>query len=107
MGRNVMGKFISDDEMTQLEAPSQKKIFISDHEMAALDNGGSFKNKILNYELPFGTTPRGLIKGTAEALPTIGMASGGVVGMGAGPLGAVGGAGLGGAAGYALKNAIE
>ncbi len=67
-------------------------------------------------ELPLGTTPRGLIQGGLNALPTAGMLGGGVMGAAAGTAaapglgtvgGAVGGAGLGAAGGEALKNLGE
>jgi hypothetical protein len=69
----------------------------------------------LDTKLPFGTSPRGIIQGGLNALPTIGMAAGGVLGGVAGsalgPVGTVAGApagaGLGDMAGTSLKNAGE
>lgn len=65
----------------------------------------------LDTNLPGGTTPRGMIQGTLNALPAAGMVAGGVLGSPAdlvtGPAGTVVGAGLGTAAGTALKKAGE
>lgn len=61
---------------------------------------------LMNDEF-MGVSPRGLLRGTAKALPIIGSIGGGLVGAAAGPLGALGGAGLGAAAGKSLENLIE
>ncbi len=64
-------------------------------------------NSWLDTKLPFDTTPRGFIKGTAEQLPTAMAIGGGALGSGAGPAGLIGGAGLGYAGGESLKNVIN
>lgn len=62
----------------------------------------------LDKKLPLGTSPRGLIQGSLDALPAAGAIGGGVL-AGAGTMGlaAVGGAGLGAGMGAALKNLGE
>lgn len=66
---------------------------------------------ILDTQLPFGTTPRGIIQGGLDALPMAGMVAGGIAGSPAdivtGPMGTVVGAGIGASAGTALKKAGE
>lgn len=52
-------------------------------------------------------SPRGLLKGSLETLPTIGAIGGGALGTAGGPLGMLGGAGLGAAAGKSLQNIGE
>jgi hypothetical protein len=62
----------------------------------------------LDYRLPFDTTPRGIIQGGLNALPTAGMVAGGAAGSVAEPgFGTLGGAALGDAGGEALKNLGE
>lgn len=65
----------------------------------------------LDTQLPMDTTPRGLIQGGLDALPTAGMIAGGIMGtpadVVAGPLGNVVGAGIGTSVGQTLKNAGE
>ena len=65
------------------------------------------QKKWLDTELPFSTSPRGLIKSGASALPIAGAMLGGVVGTALGPLGTVGGAGLGAVGGKSLQTTIE
>lgn len=89
----------------QPQQVSQAQGFNPDKYLAE-KTGGS----LLDTELPFGTTPRGLIQGTADALPLAGAAAGGYLGLAGGPLApltTVGGAALGGATGESFKNAIE
>lgn len=75
-------------------------------------SGGSW----LDTKLPFETSPRGLIQGTLNTLPTVGMigggAAGGLAGTAAAPgvgtaVGAVGGAGLGAGLGEGVKQMGE
>lgn len=98
-----MAKFISDEEMSKIEAEMPKASvarprFISDDDMAK--RTGESRDEILG--IPIST-----IEGTLNALPTAGAVAGGTIGLSGGPLGAVAGAGLGGAGGKALANAIR
>ncbi len=69
------------------------------------------ESSMLDTQLPFGTTPRGIIQGGLNALPTAGMVVGGALGSPAdiftGPIGTAVGAGVGAAGGQALKEAGE
>lgn len=79
---------------------------LSPEEQAELHSltGGSW----LDTKLPFNTTPRGFIQGTANALPMVGGVAGGIGGTLVEPGGgSLVGAGLGGGAGAAMKNMIE
>lgn len=82
---------------------------------ASFDPDAYLKSKAppswLDAQLPLGTTPRGLIQGSLNALPAAGMVAGGIAGTPAdivtGPTGTVVGAGIGAAAGQTLKEAGE
>lgn len=52
-------------------------------------------------------TKEGLIEGSLQALPTLGMIGGGLAGTALGPVGSVGGAGLGAAGGKALEQFLR
>lgn len=87
-----MAKFISDEEMSKLEASQpQKKAFISDDEMSRLtksDGGYDYSN-----------LPKDLLQGQVDALPMYGQMAGSLLG----PIVA----GAGQAAGNSLKNGIN
>lgn len=98
MGRNLMAKFISDEEMSKLElAEPKKKSFISDDEMDKIDSGS-------NKGYDWSNAPRDLLQTNVDALPLYGAALGGALGMG---VASVPMAGAFSAAGESLKNGIN
>jgi len=98
--------FISDAEMSKLEAYQPKKKFISDEEMSALESQNKPEEKPW-----YDVSAKGLLKSGLSSLPILGAMGGGILGTPAdviaGPFGTVGGAGLGAAAGKSLQTLGE
>lgn len=95
-----MPKFISDDEMKQLDgAHASRPGFISDEDLAKMD---------MPEEKPwYDVSGSGLARGAIDAIPIVGGIGGGILGAPAGPVGSVGAGALGYAGGKELSDILK